>query len=547
MLRVWQAVAAVTLLGAVLRLHGIGEQSYWYDEIATLGVIEPASVVDVLARVRDTQATPPLYYVAAWAWSQPFGTGEGALRALSALAGTAAVLFTHLAGAALHSRRAGIAAALLVAVNPMLVWYGQEARAYGLVIALAALSLWLTARVLQRPSAGRLAALAAAGVALLLTHYFGVFLLLGELAALLWRLPARRRALVVAAVPAGLVGAALIPLARIQQADGRVEWIGGSPLGERAAEVGRELATWDAGLISASSPAPGGPWGVLALAGVVTAAALAALAIRRRAPGAAVAVAITGIALGVPLLLALGSLDFFKDRNLMAAWLPLAVALGAGLAAARTRRARAAAAAAAGLVAVAGIAVTLQVAARPELQRTDWRGIAARLGPPREGRVIEVRPAYEWVMLAHYGHRLGPVMPGVAVRESVVIGREAGDVARTTRSNPGARVVARARPGEVPFVRARLARPVTFTHEQVEALGPDVLYEPGPAASAWLDAFAAQATALRAAPADAAERVARIPPPPAELPVARGWLRSLRAAGRDPEAIRRALSALPAG
>ena len=64
----------------------------------------------------------------------------------------ATVPVAYLLGAELRGRRAGLAAAALVAVNPMLLWYSQEARAYALFSLLTAVSLLYFVRALgQRP------------------------------------------------------------------------------------------------------------------------------------------------------------------------------------------------------------------------------------------------------------------------------------------------------------------------------------------------------------------------------------------------------------
>src|SRR4029077_9241470 len=86
----------------------------------------------------------------AWVWTQVTGTGEFGLRSLSALAGVATVPVAYLLGLELRGRRAGLMAAALVAVNPMLLWYSQEARAYALLALLCAVSLLYCARAERR-------------------------------------------------------------------------------------------------------------------------------------------------------------------------------------------------------------------------------------------------------------------------------------------------------------------------------------------------------------------------------------------------------------
>ncbi|HEX2085223.1 MAG TPA: glycosyltransferase family 39 protein, partial [Solirubrobacteraceae bacterium] len=411
------ALAGIVAAAAALRFAGLGDQSYWYDEAVTVTVLD-GSLGDVLSRLPDTESTPPLYYLLAWAWSQVAGLSEAGLRSLSAVAGAAAVPVAYLAARDAAGRpqgaQAGLVAAGVVAANPMLVWYSQEARAYSLVALLGALSALAVVRALDRPAAGRLALWAAASTLLLLTHYFGVFLVLAEAALLLARLPRARTPVLVACAPWLLAGLALVPLARAQEEDGRTSWIADEPLGDRVGDVLRELGTANTSLVSSSSAPPGGAYWVLAALGL---AGAAVLAVRARRGGS---LALVGAAaLVLPLLLAVTPLDFFKDRNLIAAWPVLAIALGAALARGRT------AVAAAAAVALAGVAVCVAVATDAGLQRADWESAIERIGPGDAPRAVLVQPAYAHAPLDVYGPPLVAPSPGVGVRELVVVGNEA--------------------------------------------------------------------------------------------------------------------------
>jgi hypothetical protein len=57
-------VVALTLLGALLRIVGLGAKASWQDEVGTVDVLDHR-FVDLLGAVRDTQNTPPLYYLLA--------------------------------------------------------------------------------------------------------------------------------------------------------------------------------------------------------------------------------------------------------------------------------------------------------------------------------------------------------------------------------------------------------------------------------------------------------------------------------------------------
>ncbi len=113
-------VIAVTALAAALRFATLTTQSYWLDEaqaVHELGL----SFGSMLHAWSSFEWNPPLYLLIAWPWAKLFGTGEFGLRALSALLGTAVVPLLYLAGRELISRRAGLVAAALAAVNPFLI------------------------------------------------------------------------------------------------------------------------------------------------------------------------------------------------------------------------------------------------------------------------------------------------------------------------------------------------------------------------------------------------------------------------------------------
>jgi len=122
----------------------------------------------------------PLYYLIAWLWVKVFGLGEFGLRSLSALIGTATVPLAFLAARELYSRRVGLAVAALASVSPILIWYSQEARAYALLTALSALSLWAFARLLREPSGRAAAVWALASAFALASHYFAAVLVFPE-------------------------------------------------------------------------------------------------------------------------------------------------------------------------------------------------------------------------------------------------------------------------------------------------------------------------------------------------------------------------------
>src|ERR1700687_4805193 len=130
----WWALAGLVILAAALRFSTLDLQSFWYDEAFTPVHVLHRSLWATLRAVSHTENTPPLWYVIAWTDARLLGTGEVALRLPSALAGGATVPVVWAIGRELTGRRAALVAAALVAVNPLFVWYSQEARAYALLV-----------------------------------------------------------------------------------------------------------------------------------------------------------------------------------------------------------------------------------------------------------------------------------------------------------------------------------------------------------------------------------------------------------------------------
>jgi 4-amino-4-deoxy-L-arabinose transferase-like glycosyltransferase len=373
---VW-TVVALTVVAAVLRFAGLSSQSYWGDEALTVSEIR-TPFGGMLGLVLGQETTPPLYFVLAWGWAHLFGSGEAALRSLSALAGTAMVPLAYLAAARLFSRRVGLIAAALAALNPFLIWYSQEARAYAVYMALAALSFLCFVGALRTREVRWLAWWAVVSAIALISHFFAVFIVGPEAMWLLLAWPGRRTALAVGGVAAA--GLALVPMAIVDTTHG-TGWIAHSPLAERIGRTAGEFAV---------GPMARWSWfgsGLVVFAGVA-AVGLAAIGLGLRGRwrrSAVLALAIGGSAVAIPLAMAALGADLLNPRNVAAAWLPLTVVVAAGLG---SRRAGRAGIVGAVLLCGASLAATLGMSTRPELQRPDWRAVAAEMGPITSARAV---------------------------------------------------------------------------------------------------------------------------------------------------------------
>jgi mannosyltransferase len=399
----WWPLAALVVLAAALRLSTLDLQSFWYDEAYVPVHTLHSSLVATLRSVEHRENTPPLWYVLIWGWSRVFGTGEVALRLPSALAGIATVALAwgiggELAGrigdasAATASvsrfgRRVAIATAALVAFNPLLVWYSQEARAYGLFVALVALAMWCWLRAEAKPTRGRLAAFAASGAAALATHYFAVFLL-APMCLWLLRRRERWRVTLPAVGAIAMVGAALVPLALAQGGHG-TQWIGAWALASRLEAIPQYYLTGYSG-------SPLGHGLELLVAVEILAAVgygLWRMLTPRESEAALLALGVAACGVLIPAAMAVAGADYLAPRNVVAAMIPLSAGIATIAGARSTGRTGLALV---GLVALTWAALSIDVDLSPRLQRGDWRGLAqaiGRTGRPRAITTVELGSA----------------------------------------------------------------------------------------------------------------------------------------------------------
>jgi hypothetical protein len=360
-------VAAAVALGAALRFWRLGHQSFWYDESVTVGLLH-RSLGGMLGALPHVEGTPPVYYCLAWAWTRVFGLGATGIRSLSAAAGVGLILCAYGIGSRLVSRRTGLVAAWLVACNPFLIWYSQEARAYSLLALTTGLAVLAFANLLSNTPRPRwiVAWAVFAGVALA-THYYAVVVLAPAGAWLLW-IHRRDPRVWYAMLLLGMVGLALAPLALHQKHN--TAWIAEEPLGPRLAQVPAQFVR--------GTGAPFEAWFDLA-GGLAVVLGVALLVTRARGLERSGAVLAAGLGLAgclLSLLLALVGVDYLITRNLISILIPLIVGVAGGLGARR-----------AGLVGLGGTAVlcavgvlaTVAVATHWRWQRPDWAGVA-RIG-----------------------------------------------------------------------------------------------------------------------------------------------------------------------
>ncbi len=202
------ALAVLVAAAAGLRAHRLAAPYITTDESFSWRVTQYATW-EMLHRVgRDGHA--PLHFLMLQAWTAAWGDSTAAMRSLSAVLGTAAVLMVYCLvyealahgpipsrgppedgsnetatarGASLRraARWGAGTAALVAAVHPLQIIASRGARMYGLGMLLAALSAWLVLRAMRAARPWRWWTACGAVAALFLyTHHFALFALLAQ-------------------------------------------------------------------------------------------------------------------------------------------------------------------------------------------------------------------------------------------------------------------------------------------------------------------------------------------------------------------------------
>ncbi len=195
------AVAVVVGVGVVARF--VTSSPLWLDEALSVNIAS-LPLADIPEALRH-DGHPPLYYFVLHFWIRLFGSGDVGVRTLSALFGLAALMLLWLAAKRAAGSRAAWCAVVIGAIAPFAVRYGTEARMYSLVMALVAAGYLAVRWAIDRPTPGRLAVVAIIGGALLLTHYWAIWLLAATIGVLVWQ----KKAKAAAALAAG--GVLLLP------------------------------------------------------------------------------------------------------------------------------------------------------------------------------------------------------------------------------------------------------------------------------------------------------------------------------------------------
>ena len=132
------ALVFVLAIAVVLRLVGLGHQSYWIDEYASI-VMAYDGLFSGFSQIRS-DVHPPLYFTLLHFWIRAFGNAETTVRLLSVVPSVLMVVFLYRLGKRLFGAESGLLAAVLAAASLLQIYYAQEARSYAWLMLFVVLS-----------------------------------------------------------------------------------------------------------------------------------------------------------------------------------------------------------------------------------------------------------------------------------------------------------------------------------------------------------------------------------------------------------------------
>lgn len=137
---------ALALLALLLRLYGLADKPFWYDEIVTLNRTNLPLVDLIIDAFRHKHFPTYFMVVAPFASTSP---DEWTLRLPSAMFGAVCVFLVARLARDVRGSFAGLVAGLLMALSPAEVQYGQEARPYTLISCMVLIALCGLVRIEQ--------------------------------------------------------------------------------------------------------------------------------------------------------------------------------------------------------------------------------------------------------------------------------------------------------------------------------------------------------------------------------------------------------------
>lgn len=124
-------IILILILGFLIRLVNLN-QSLWLDEAIEILAVKNNSYIELIKTYSIGDFHPPLYHFVLKFWDSFFGYSEIASRIPSVVFGVLTIFFVYKIGQQLAGKKVAILSAIFLALNPLAIYYSQEARMYSL-------------------------------------------------------------------------------------------------------------------------------------------------------------------------------------------------------------------------------------------------------------------------------------------------------------------------------------------------------------------------------------------------------------------------------
>jgi uncharacterized membrane protein len=180
------ALTGIVALGATLRWGQATAGGFWLDEAQAMDIVALSTIRSTLDFLVHHESHPPLYYLLMRWWTSWFSASDVSVLTPGFGLGLLSIVLAWWFARTIASRRAGLVAAVLVALSSSAILTDPTARPYGLlrvVLLLTMIQLW---HALERGRGRALLGWVAGSVVLLYTHNLTVLPVVGMGATALW-------------------------------------------------------------------------------------------------------------------------------------------------------------------------------------------------------------------------------------------------------------------------------------------------------------------------------------------------------------------------
>jgi mannosyltransferase len=179
-------LTALLVVGAALRIHDLGVESFWQDEVTMASITgDTDKVIEEIVQNR-----PPVFVILGYLWVHIFGTSELAARSLPMFIGILSIAMAFLVGRELYDIRVGLITAFFMTFAGQQIYHSQDYRYYATLVLFTLLSFFFLTRALRSGRSADFVLYIVSSVLVIYTHSHGVFVLLAQglaFATLSWK------------------------------------------------------------------------------------------------------------------------------------------------------------------------------------------------------------------------------------------------------------------------------------------------------------------------------------------------------------------------